>query len=106
MKTLASGLFDRGIAAASSALAGRRLVEEIVDLAGGFVVDARHLREIVERSVLDGFQRPKVVEQGPLARRADAGDFLQAGLADVLLAPRAMRADSEAMRLVAQSLDE
>src|SRR5215472_5534101 len=37
---------------------------------------------------------------------ADARNLLQAGFADVLLAQLAVRADHEAMRLVAQPLDE
>ena len=45
-----------------------------------------------------------MAQQRALAGRADAGDFLQAGLADVLLAPRAVRADRETVRLVAQPL--
>ena len=77
-----------------------------MDLAGGLVIDTRHLREIVERRPFDGFQRAEVMEQRPLARRPDAGDFLQAGLADVLFPARAMRADGEAMRLIPQALNE
>ena len=64
------------------------------------------LRQIGERGALDRLQRAEMMQQRALARRADAGDFLQAGLADVLLAARAVRADGEAMRLVAQPLDE
>src|SRR4051812_10192324 len=82
--------------------AARRLVEKIMDLAGGLFIDARHLREIVERRALDGFQGAEMVQQRPLARRPDAGDFLQTGLPDIFLAPRAVRADGEAVRLVAQ----
>src|SRR5665811_1792388 len=47
-----------------------------------------------------------MAQQRALAGRPDARNFLQAGLADVLLAPRAVRADGEAVRLVAQPLDE
>src|SRR6516162_5192254 len=55
---------------------------------------------------LDRLERPEMVEQRALASRADAGDFLQPRLADVAPAPDAVRADREAMRLVAQPLDE
>ena len=82
------------------------LVEEIVDLARGLGVDAGHLGEIGGGGALDRLERAEMLQQRALARRADAGDFLQAGLADVALAPRAVRADREAMRLVAQPLDE
>src|SRR5262249_51560012 len=47
-----------------------------------------------------------MAQQGALARRADAGNLLQAGLAQVALAPGAVRADREAVRLVAQALQE
>src|SRR5262245_42838441 len=47
-----------------------------------------------------------MVQQRPLAGRADAGDFLQAGLADVAPAPDAVRPDCETMRLVALPLHE
>ena len=38
--------------------------------------------------------------------RSDAGDLVERALGEVLLAARAVRADGEAMRLVAQPLDE
>src|SRR3954454_24741230 len=99
--------FDRVIAAASRwGLAARGFVEEIVDLASGLFIDARHLRQIAERGALDRFQGAEMVQQRAFARWADAGDFLQAGLADVLLAAGAVRSDGEAVRLVAQPLDE
>ena len=47
-----------------------------------------------------------MVQQGAFAGRADAGNFLQAALADVLLAAHAVRADGEPVRFVAQPLDE
>src|SRR6185369_1308097 len=80
-------------------LSGRGLVEEIVDLAGGLVVDARHLRQVGKRGALDGFQRAEMMQQRALPRRADAGNFLQARLANILLPSRAMRPDGEAVRL-------
>src|SRR6476659_7740220 len=84
----------------------RRLVEEIVNLARGLFVDARHLGKVRQRRPLDRLERAEVMQQRTLARRADAGDLLQPRLADVLLAPGAVRADGEAMRLVAQPLNE
>ena len=47
-----------------------------------------------------------MMKKRAFARRPDPGDFLQASLADVALAPGPMRADGELMRLVAQPLDE
>src|SRR5258708_19482589 len=84
----------------------RPLVEEVVDLARGLGADPGHLGEIGQRRALDRLERAEMVEQGALAGRADARDLLQSRLADVAAAPDAVRADREAMRLVAQPLDE
>src|SRR4051812_25108651 len=81
-------------------------VEKIENAACAFGADARHLAEVGDGSALDFLQRSEMMQQRPLARRADARDFLQAGLADVLLAQLAVRADHKAVRLVAQPLDE
>ncbi len=45
-------------------------------------------------------------QQRALAAGADAGDLVERVLDHLLLAPRAVRADGEAVRLVAQPLDE
>src|SRR5262249_54523822 len=84
----------------------RPLVEEFLVLARGFGADPGHLGEIGQRRALDRLERAEMVEQGALASRADARDLLQSRLADVAAAPDAVRADREAMRLVAQPLDE
>src|SRR5712691_232974 len=83
-----------------------RGVEEIVDLAPDLRVDAGDLLEVGNGGALDRPEGAEVAQQRALARRADAGDFLQAGLAQVALAFLPMRADREPMRLVAQPLDE
>ena len=49
---------------------------------------------------------PKCFSRRPLARRADAVDLVERIGADRLRALGAVRADGEAMRLVAQALDE
>src|ERR1700761_7528323 len=79
----------------------RLRVKILENLAGAFGADARNLAEVGDRGPLDLLQRSEMVQQGPLGGRADAGDFLQAGFADVLLAQLAVRADHEAMGLVA-----
>src|SRR5262252_10062114 len=84
----------------------RPLMEEVVDLARGLGADPGHLGEIGERGALDRLERAEMVEQGALAGRADARDLLQPRLADVAAPPHAVRADREAMRLIAQPLDE
>ena len=47
---------------------------------------------------------PKWCSKARLRGRPDAGDFLQSGFAQIPLAPRPVRADGKAMRLVAQPL--
>ncbi len=69
-------------------------------------IDAVHLFEIGQAGVSNSLGRAESLQQGALARRADAGDFIQGAAGEVFLAARAMRADGEAMRLVAQPLDE
>ena len=81
-------------------------VEELIYLSRRLRINSRHLGEIGQARALDRFQRAEMAQQRALAGRPDPRDFLQAGLADVLLAPRAVRADGEAVRLVAQPLDE
>src|SRR6187455_538417 len=94
----------QAVDAGSAAWGG--FMKEIIDLAGGFFVDAGNVFKVRHRRPLDRLQGAEVAEQRAFAHRADAGDLLQAGLADVLLALLAVRADGEAMRLVAQPLHE
>src|ERR1700689_4204370 len=89
-----------------SVFLGRPLVEELVNPPRRFGADAFDLHQVGDRGALDGFERAEVMQQRAFARRSDAGDLLQAGLAHVARAPGAMRADGEAMGLVAQPLDE
>src|SRR5215469_4311806 len=71
-----------------------------------FVADPWCSLQIGEPRHLHPPRRAEVVEQCALACRTDAGNLVQLALPDVLRAPRAMRADSETMRLVAQPLQE
>src|SRR5688572_5969699 len=73
----------------------RRLFRDAVD--GGEITDAR---------AAHGLGRAKVVEKRPLSRRADALDLIEGIGTDGLGTPRAVGADGEAMRLIAQALDE
>src|SRR5882724_3922696 len=81
-------------------------MKEIMDFPRGLGVDSGNMFEVRNRGALDRFQRAEVPQQGALAGRTDAGDLLQARLADVLLALLPVRADGKAMRLVAQPLHE
>src|SRR5262245_25769798 len=83
----------------------RLLVKKVVDLARDLCADAGDLGKIGRRGALDRLERSEMMQQRALARGADAGNFLQAGLADVAPPPHPVRADGEAMRLVAQALD-
>src|SRR6516165_10431972 len=82
------------------------LMEKVVDLPRGLGADAGDLGEIGKGGALDRLERPEMVEQRALAGRPDAGNLLQAGLADIAPPPHAVGADGEAMRLVAQPLHE
>src|SRR5882757_3807721 len=81
-------------------------VEKLENLAGTLGADAGNLTEVGDRGPLDLLERSEVMQQGTFARRSDARNLLQAGLADVLFAQLAVRADDEAVGLVAQPLDE
>src|SRR5581483_10172781 len=80
--------------------------EEVVNLARGLLVDAGHLGKVRKGCPLDGFQRTEMAKERALAHGTDTRNFLQSRLADVFFAARAVRADGEAVRLVAQPLDE
>src|SRR5881409_1395863 len=81
-------------------------VKKVVNFSCGLGAHAGNFGEVGGRGALDRLERPEVLQQRALAGRANAGDFLQPGLAQVLLAAGAMRADRKPMRLVAQPLDE
>src|ERR1700761_8275830 len=77
-------------------------VEKLENLAGALGADARYLAQIGDRRPFDLLQGSEMVQQSPFARGADAGNFLQSGLSNVLLPQFAMRPDDEAVGLVAQ----
>src|SRR5580693_6840835 len=81
-------------------------VEKLEDFPCALSTDARNLTKIGDRGPLDLLQRTEMMEQRTFARGADAGNLLQAGLADVLGPPLAVRADHESMGFVAEPLDE
>src|SRR5215510_2912124 len=81
-------------------------VKKVVNFSCCLGAHAGNFSEIGRGSALNRLERPEVLQEGALAGRPDAWDFLQAGLAQVLLAAGAMRADRKPMRLVAQPLDE
>ena len=81
-------------------------MEEVVDRLRQLGRHARHGGEIGERGAADGLCRAEMRQQGALPRRADALDLVERVLRQGRLAPGAVRADGEAVRLVAQPLYE
>src|SRR5580704_12453893 len=71
----------------------RPLVKKFVNPPRRFGADAFDLHQVGDCGALDGFQRAEVMQQRALARRSDAGDLLQPGLAHVARAARPVRAD-------------
>src|SRR6202035_4348450 len=89
-----------------SDISSRPLVKKFVNPARRFGTDAFDLHQVADRGALDGFQRAEVMQQRAFARRTDAGDLLQAGLAHIARPARAVRTDGETMGLIAEPLDE
>src|SRR5208283_4046851 len=82
------------------------LMEKIVhDLRGGGV-QARRLFEVGQSRPRHRPDGSEGVEERALAGRADAGDLIERAPGKILLAPRPVRADREAVGLVAKALDE
>src|ERR1700735_2482010 len=84
----------------------RPVMEELVNPPRGLRADAVDLHQIGDRGALDRFKRAEIVQQRALAGRTDTGDLLQAGLPQIALAARPVRADRKTMRLVAQPFDK
>src|SRR6202042_3199981 len=75
------------------------IVKKVINPSCSLVPDAGDLPQIGDRGPFDRLERTEMAQQGPLAGRPDAGDLLQAGLADVAAAALAVRPDRKAMRL-------
>src|SRR6185437_13551450 len=82
------------------------LVEEVVDQLRCRRVEARRLFEVGEARLGDVPGGAESEQERPLAGRADAGDLVERAFHEFLLAPRAMGSDGEAVRFVAQALNE
>ena len=65
-----------------------------------------HRGDLLDRRVADALDRPEHLHQLALALRADAGQVVERGPDAPLGAQVAVIGDREAMRLVAQALDE
>src|SRR5262249_23564924 len=81
-------------------------VEEIVNGLRHRLADAGNRQEVVGAPAGHGLGGAEVREQRALALRADAGDVVERVDTDGLAALGAMGADGEAVRLVAQPLNE
>src|SRR3984893_13954636 len=84
----------------------RPIMKKGVDAPRGFAADTLDLHEVRQRSPFDRLKRTEMQKQRALAGRSDAGNLLQARLAQVALAARAVRTDGKAVRLVAQTFNE
>ena len=81
------------------------LMEMIIDRFGHLRADAADRLEIGDAGAAHRLGRAEMLQQGALARGSDAGHLVERRGGDRLLALRPMRADGEAMRLVAKLLD-
>src|SRR6185312_9567731 len=81
-------------------------MEMVIDALRHRFADAVDALEIGEAGARDAARRAEMMQQRLLALAADAGNLVERRHADLLGAARAMRADGEAMRLVAQALQE
>src|SRR2546423_3562350 len=84
----------------------RPVVKKVINFARRLGADAGNFGEIRLGRTFDGFQCAEVLQERALARRSDAGDFLQPGFAHILLAASPVRSYGKAVRLVAQPLHE
>src|ERR1700724_2057108 len=84
----------------------RGFVKKVINPSCSFGADTRNLAQIGDRGPLDGLQGTEMAQQGPLARRPDAGNLLKPGFADVPAAALPVRPDGKPMGLVAQALHE
>src|SRR5215831_10567957 len=77
-----------------------------VDLLGELAADAFDLGEVLDARAHHPFQAPEPGQQLLAPLRAHAGDALERGGGAALGAPRAVPGDGEAVRLVADVLDQ
>src|SRR5579883_866453 len=81
-------------------------MEMIINLFCDDFADAGDALKVGEPGGRDGTRRPEMVQEGALACGADAGDLVERRGTDGPRSLAAMGADGEAMRLVAQPLEE
>src|SRR6185312_7859392 len=80
-------------------------MEMLIDALRDRLADPLHPLQIGEPGPGDAARRSEMMQQRLLAPGADAGDLVKRRAADRLGAARAMRADGEAVGLVAQPLE-
>src|SRR5690348_6786181 len=97
---------SRPLPAAARGGASALGMEMIIDALRHRLADAVDALEVGEAGAGDAARRAEMMQQRLLALAADTGDLVERRDADLLGAARAMRADGEAMRLVAQALQE
>src|SRR5476649_514570 len=77
-----------------------------MDFLGEGAGDSGHRLDVLQSRRTHRAGTAEVMQQRALAAGADAGDFVQGRAGKLVGAARAMRAYGEAMRLVAQALQE
>src|SRR5581483_12018416 len=85
---------------------GSATMEVIVDLARHRLGDTWHLGKIAEPGLRNRSGRAEMQQQRLLALGADPRHLVEDRFGDLLRALGAMRADHEAVRLIAQTLQE
>ena len=68
--------------------------------------DAAHRRDFLDRALPDPFDRAEGLQQGLLARLGDAGNLVEQTFADAFLEQKAVEAVGEAMRFIADPLEQ
>src|SRR3954447_5799130 len=81
-------------------------VEVRVEVAGHLLGEPGHVLQILPRGGEDGLRRAEVLEQQPLARRPDAGQLVHDRLGHRPVAAAPVVSDGEAVRLVADALEQ
>src|SRR5260370_40944636 len=81
-------------------------MEMLINLFRPAFGDAVDPPQLGEAGARNGPRRAEMMEERPLAVGADAGNVVEQGMTDAFGPPRAVRADGEAVRLVAQALQE
>src|SRR5690606_14840393 len=82
------------------------LPESLLNPPRGLASDARHRRQLVEGGFLHGLQAPELLQERSPLRRPDPRDLVEGARQGALLPALSVAGDGEAVRFVADLLDE